>query len=201
MSDRDFVNKFLVLATINKPELSPSYQKPLREIKSLGVALPPLKYKYNPKKRVHKDASSNNDKVKLTLKSVRPPKLSLEHEFNVEETVLQVKEFIKEQEDTIKQLGQLKLLVKGKVLHDSTLLVDLPVKTENVLINVMVSKPVAEDEKDPEEISVTTPPPQKKQEIEVPWSVIKQVLVDTYPTSEEAANVFQRLQKGYDLTK
>lgn len=204
MSDRDFVNKFLVLATINKPELSPTHQKPLRQVDSLGVALPPLKYKYNPKKRVHKDDSSANNKVKLTLKSVRPPKFSIEHEFSVEETVLQVKEFIKNQEGTIKQLGQLKLLVKGKVLHNSTLLVDLPVKADNVLVNVMISNPVAEEERDPEDISVTeqtTTTPQKNQEIALPWNAIKQVLIDTYPTPEEATAVFERLQKGYDLTK
>lgn len=207
MSDRDFVNKFLVLATINKPELSPTYQKPLRQVDSLGVALPPLKYKYNPKKRVHKDDSPA--KVKLTLKSVRPPKFSIEHEFSVEETVLQVKEFIKSQEGTIKQLGQLKLLVKGKVLHNSTLLVDLPVKTDNVLVNVMISNPVAQEERDPDDISVTeqttikstTSPETKKQEVDLPWNAIKQVLIDTYQTPEEATTVFERLQKGYNLTK
>lgn len=206
MSDRDFVNKFLVLATINAPEYSSSYQKPLRQVDTLGVALPPLKYKYNPKRRgdTGVTTSSSSNKVKLTLKSVRPPKFSIEHEFNEEETILQVKEFIKEQEQTIKQLGQLKLLIKGKVLHDSTLLVDLPVKQDNVVVNVMISKPVVQEEMDPEDIPLEqtpiVPEPEPRQSI-IPWDDIKQVLKSKYPSEEESNKVLERLQKGWELAK
>lgn len=211
MSDRDFVNKFLVLATINPPQLSSSYQKPLKDVKTLGVALPPLKYKYNPQKRLGTGTTnaSNNSSgttIKLTLKSVRQPKFSIEHDFSMNQTVLQVKEFIQQHESTIKQLNQLKLLIKGKVLHDSTLLVDLPIKEQNgVIVNVMVSKPSIsekEEEQDPSDPSIDQILPNSTQQTTaVPWDVIEQVLIDTYPTKQEAVNVYKRLQRGWELTQ
>ena len=215
MSDRDFVNKFLVLATINPPELPSSYQKPLKDIETLGVALPPLKYKYNPQRRSTNDTATTNgssgapvETIRLTLKSVRQPKFSIEHDFAVNQTVLQVKEFIQQHESTVKQLGQLKLLIKGKVLHDSTLLVDLPVQNQpNVLVNVMISKPsFLEKEQEPRDPSVDQMLPgftqqQQQQVVTVPWDVIKQVLIDTYPTEEEAIKAYERLQRGWELTK
>lgn len=213
MSDRDFVNKFLVLATINPPQLSSSYQRPLKDVKTLGVALPPLKYKYMPQKRFGNDTTNNNTSIhsptatiKLTLKSVRQPKFSIEHDFNMNQTVLQVKEFIQQHESTIKQLNQLKLLIKGKVLHDSTLLVDLPVKEQdNVIVNVMISKPSVpekKEEQDPKDPSIDQMIPSSTQEATtVPWDVIEQVLVETYPTKQEAASVYERLKKGWKLTQ
>ncbi|KAK5959875.1 Mdy2p PWA37_002945 [Arxiozyma heterogenica] len=213
MSDCDFVNKFLVLATINPPQLSSSYQRPLKDVKTLGVALPPLKYKYNPQKRLGNDTATDSISdgnqpatVKLTLKSVRQPKFSIEHDFNVNQTVLQVKEFIQQHESTIKQLNQLKLLIKGKVLHDSTLLVDLPIKEQdNVIVNVMISKPLIPDKKeeqDPEDPSIDQIlPSSTQQKTAVPWDVIEQVLIDTYSTKQEATSVYERLKRGWDLTQ
>ncbi|CCH59663.1 hypothetical protein TBLA_0B08480 [Henningerozyma blattae CBS 6284] len=135
-SEAEFAQNFITLATLNKPTLSRDYKKPLSEVNQLGVALPPLKYRYRTR---NKNTSSSKSSVKLTLKSVRPPKFSIQQDFNSHDTVTEVKQFLVNSEK-VQQIGQLKLLLKGKVLHDSVSLSELDI-TEAV-INVMVSKPL-----------------------------------------------------------
>ncbi|CCK67836.1 Mdy2p KNAG_0A01470 [Huiozyma naganishii CBS 8797] len=197
MSDKDFVTKFLTLATINKPALGPDFQKPLSEVKTLGVALPPLKYKYDPK-RTH--GAAGNAAVNVTLKSVRAPKFSVASSFQPDETVRQMKQFLVEHEETLQQVEQLKLLLKGKVLHDSTLVRDLKAE-DNSVINVMVSKPtVVEQTATPDEAPEPAElPVDANKTVEIPWDKIESVLQSTFASPEDAASSLQRLKRGWEL--
>ncbi|CCF57151.1 hypothetical protein KAFR_0C01580 [Kazachstania africana CBS 2517] len=211
VSQREFVNKFLTLATLNEPIISSSYQKPLQDVTTLGVALPALKYKYNPKRtRTTQQAGAEqletSTPVSLTLKSIKAPRFAIEKEFVATDTILKVKNFLV-QEAKANNASEVKLLLKGKVLHDSSILLDL--KTEKAVITVMISAgtsaakkdsvPVAEAPADPEtpisEVSAVL--------THLPWHEIEALLTNTYKdkdTSEIRALV-ERLKKGWEMTK
>ncbi|GAV52806.1 hypothetical protein ZYGR_0AI00880 [Zygosaccharomyces rouxii] len=185
--EHEFVSKFLTLATLNQPVLPKDYKKPLHQVNSLGVALPALRYKYHAKKS-NKD---DNDKgLKLVLKNIRPPKFTLENEFGRNDTVRQVKEFLIS-EGKAQQLSQLKLLLKGKVLHDSGILSEL--LEDEATITVMISK--AEAVQQPEE------PTPVKEPLQIPWEAIENTLAREWNDSQQVELALQRLQRGWDLTK
>lgn len=210
--EREFVNKFLTLATLNEPALSSSFQKPLREVNALGVALPPLKYRYNHNraKRSAQDArgaDTDAGNVLLTLKSVRNPKFVLEQELPKSDTVLRAKELLVS-EGKAQQVGQLKLLLKGKVLHDNLLLSELGV--EKAVVNVMISAPkpgetvVAEEPVAPLPQEDEEPVQESIADVEnavVPWDDIETLLKTKLTRPSEANFVFDRLRRGWDLAK
>ncbi|GCE99948.1 hypothetical protein ZYGM_001954 [Zygosaccharomyces mellis] len=185
--EHEFVSKFLTLATLNQPVLPADYKKPLQQVNSLGVALPALKYKYHSKKTNR----HNNDKgLKLVLKNIKPPKFTLEHVFSCNDTVRQVKELLIS-EGKAQQSSQLKLLLKGKVLHDSGILSEL---LENeATITVMISKLEAVQ---PQEEPTTT-----RKILQVPWKAIENTLAQEWDDPQQAALALERLQRGWNLTK
>lgn len=197
-TEHEFVTKFLTLATLSQPVLAKDFNKPLQEVTSLGVALPALKYKYDPK-RVNKisgsGAASSSGSIKLTLKNVRPPKFSVEHEFSVNDTIHQVKQLLV-QENKIQQVKQLKLLLKGKVLHDKILLSDL--NTNEATLTVMVSKPVDKlSESDP----VVSPVEEVSQDIIIPWNDIEILLKSKLNNDQQASQALEKLKKGWGLSQ
>lgn len=133
----EFINNFITLGTLNTPALPAEYRKPLSEVTQLGVALPALKYRYRARKQVSADESSASKKIKLTLKSIRAPKFSIEQEFPAHETIGFVKQFLIE-EGKAQAIEQLKLLLKGKVLHNTVLLSDP--KLDGAVLTVMITK-------------------------------------------------------------
>ena len=209
VSERDFTTKFLTLASLNEPVLSANYQKPLKDVTTLGAALPALKYRYNPNraKRVHTTDSENENGVKLTLKSIRNPKFVISNSFNKNDTVLQVKEFILK-EEKVEQVEQLKLLLKGKVLHDNLLLLELG--TEDATINVMVSAPKPQTNPTTVPTTQSTPvvddePVQESisdlESIILPWNDIETLLQSKLKNAEEVNYTIDRLKKGWNLAK
>ena len=197
-TEHEFVTKFLTLATLSQPVLAKDFNKPLQEVTSLGVALPALKYKYDPK-RVNKIfgsvSASSSGSIKLTLKNVRPPKFSVEHEFSVNDTIHQVKQLLV-QENKIQQVKQLKLLLKGKVLHDKILLSDL--NTNEATLTVMVSKPVDKlSESDP----VVSPVEEVSQDIIIPWNDIEILLKSKLNNDQQASQALEKLKKGWGLSQ
>lgn len=122
-------------------------------------------------------------------------------EFDQSETIYQVKEFLIQKEDSIHETSQLKVLLKGKVLHDNILLSDL--KSDKVDLVVMVSKlenaasqgtsagDSANASIDAEEIAPRS--------VQVPWVKIEQLLKNEMADPQEATAVLQRLQRGWDL--
>ncbi|CCC69461.1 hypothetical protein NCAS_0C04710 [Naumovozyma castellii] len=210
-TEPDFISKFLTLATLNEPALSSNYEKPLQEISSIGVQLPPLKYRYDPTK-VKREATpgilntSSSTPIPLTLKSVRPPKFSLEHQFSSNDTIYQVKKYLVD-ESKAQSTTDLKLLLKGKVLHDSVPLVDLEV--ENPMINVMISKsssattspapiPVPKKAEKPLEKEESLHP---KPLMSLPWEDIESLLETKLQDKEHATQALQRLKRGWSLTE
>ena len=188
--EHEFVSKFLTLATLSQPVLPSDYKKPLLQVNTLGVALPALKYKYSPKKWL-KSANSQKS-LKLTLKNIRPPKFTLDHEFDPNDTVYQVKEYLIS-EGKAQEANQLKLLLKGKVLHDSELLSGL--NTDTAIITVMISRVNKPD------ISTQEPSIQTQYPMTLPWKAIESALSSELKDSQQVASALARLQKGWKMAK
>lgn len=184
------MTKYLTLATLNEPKYSPNYQKPLNEVQSIGVALPALKYKYDPT-RVAKRAVGSE--VELTLKSVRPPKFTLTEKFSGSATVFTVKQRIV-QEGHCRHVESIKLLLKGKVLHDNVVLADLGVS--DAAVTVMIAK-----EADEPVVAANNTTPPATEAASVPWDDIQALLKQKIRNGVEANAMFQQLQKGYELAK
>lgn len=201
--EQGFVSKFLTLATLSSPALPADYKLPLQQVSNLGVALPPLKYKYD-RQRSRNSASRaaiSDSPIILTLKSVRPPKFSLECQFSGKETVLQVKQRLV-QEGKAQDTENLKLLVKGKVLHDSELISGFT--SDTATINVMISKagPKSPPEATPapaaEAIKTSAAEPAATN---LPWNEIENILCSSFSDPTEAANAIDRLKRGWELAK
>lgn len=197
--EHEFISRFLTLATLSEPVLPADYRLPLEQVTNLGVALPALKYKYDPirarKSAANAGQNAKGNSVTLTLKSIRPPKFSVDYQFPRNDTVYQVKQQLVEA-GKAEQPEQLKLLLKGKVLHDSELLSDFVVETAT--ITVMLSKSVSA-----ESSSNATPVPDVPVEtnLQIPWKDIEKTLSSNLATPKEVANALDRLKRGWDLTK
>ncbi|SCU80799.1 LAFA_0C01222g1_1 [Lachancea sp. 'fantastica'] len=188
--EKDFINKFVALATLRQSALSSDSKKPLQDVTNLGVALPALRYKYN-HKRARKSAGADSV-VQLRLKSVRAPKFVHSKAFSATQTIYQVKRFLVEVEDSIVDSSQLKVLLKGKVLHDNMLVSDLKVEEADLVI--MVSKA----QQSP---PVTSQESTQLASVEVPWNKIKSLLHAEISDAAIAESVFERLQKGWQSTE
>lgn len=211
MSELDFVGKFLSLAALNEPKLASNYRKPLHEVTNLGVSLPPLRYKYDPSKSHSKSISKV---VEVTIKSIKAPKFVHSKSFESTDTVGQIKEFLVETESEIYTTGQIKLLLKGKVLHDTQLVSDL--NQDKISLVAMVSKaekpvetaplpkPAQEPEPELELMDVDMEDPQldlsSQTDIDLPWDKIRTVLESSLDAST-ASVALGRLQKGWELSK
>ncbi|QLG73723.1 hypothetical protein HG535_0F02340 [Zygotorulaspora mrakii] len=202
----EFVSKFLTLVSISEPVLTADYKLPLQHVTKLGVALPALKYRYDFKKS--RNSSRNNDAsggpaIALNLKSIRAPKFSIDQQFAGNDTVYQVKEYLVK-EGKAQQIQQFKLLVKGKVLHDSELVSDVASGGTNIV--VMISKPIV-DEGSPSSVSssslgekvATTEPIDI--DAEIPWNDIQSALKSSLNSEEAVAQAMDRLKRGYELAK
>lgn len=185
MSDREFASKFITLATLTPPVLADTYSRPSKEIDSVGVALPVLPYKYDPDQNYQKKPTY----VKLELKSVRPPKFNVEANFETTDTILAVKRFL-QSSGTVPADLQLKLLIKGKVLHDDVLLSDL--KTDHASITVMSSKIAAK------EVESSSPCVKQPSGTQLPWNDIEKVLLARFSTHAEAKEALAKLKKGWE---
>ncbi|KAM3165294.1 Ubiquitin-like domain-containing protein [Lachancea thermotolerans] len=202
LPEKEFISKFLSLVAQQPIVLKSDFKTPMENITNLGVALPPLKYKYDHKRLKRNGGNgSGTARIQLNLKSIRAPKFVYSQEFDQSETIYQVKEFLIQKEDSIHETSQLKVLLKGKVLHDNILLSDL--KSDKVDLVVMVSKlenaasqgtsagDSANASIDAKEIAPRS--------VQVPWVKIEQLLKNEMADPQEATAVLQRLQRGWDL--
>lgn len=126
----------------------------------------------------------------------------------------QIKEFLVETEPEIYTTGQIKLLLKGKVLHDTQLVSDL--NQDKISLVAMVSKaekpvetaplpkPAQEPEPELELMDVDMEDPQldlsSQTDIDLPWDKIRTVLESSLDAST-ASVALGRLQKGWELSK
>ena len=228
LPESDFISKFLTLATLSESSIPSNFQKPQDEITTLGVALPPLRYRYNPAKSRGKhhtvNAVSEPETINVTLKSIRHPKFILSQEFSSLDTVSHIKKFLLDT-DKIQEVGQVKLLLKGKVLHDNTLLSEL--NLGDTAVTVVISKPsgsggasgnvasvtpvvptpeVPEVPEVPMEVSkpeddIDMDEPEEVREIEMPWDAIESLLIQRFGNSDDVNVAMERLRKGWELAK
>ncbi|QHS76016.1 Mdy2p [Saccharomyces paradoxus] len=206
--EHEFVSKFLTLATLSEPKLPKSYIKPLKDVTNLGVPLPTLKYKYKQnhakKLKLQQDQQvQENAAVHLTLKKIQAPKFSIEHDFSPSDTILQIKQHLMNEEKA-SRLSEIKLLLKGKVLHDNLFLSDLKITSANSTITVMI-KPNPTISKESEAAKPTSSPAPTSatpQELVVPWDEIETLLKDNFKNDQSAVKqIMDRLQKGWSLAK
>lgn len=205
--EHEFVSKFLTLATLSDPKLPKSHIRPLKDIANLGVPLPTLKYKYK-QNHAKKLKLQQNDTVRLTLKKIQAPKFAIEHDFSPSDTILQLKQHLIN-EGKASHVSEIKLLLKGKVLHENLFLSDLKLDSANCTITVMIKpdptlaraseadKPVSAPS-----TSSSSASSSPEQEPAVPWDAIEALLNDKFKNNNPAAKqILDRLQKGWSLTK
>ncbi|SCU84516.1 LAMI_0C07778g1_1 [Lachancea mirantina] len=194
--EKEFITRFLSLATINPPLLASNYKKPLQAVETLGVALPPLRYKYDANKNKNSGNWSDGE-IHLSMKSIRPPKFALSRSFLGNNTIYQVKAFIVMQEEAVHDATQLKVLLKGKVLHDNLLLSDL--KVSEAQLTVLVAKPEPNAPNNKNETSSTMET--SKAKLMVPWKDIRSILLQKLEDETTAQEIFNRLQRGWEVTE
>ncbi|KOG98966.1 Mdy2p [Saccharomyces eubayanus] len=199
--EHEFVSKFLTLATLSDPKLPKSHIRPLKDIANLGVPLPTLKYKYK-QNHAKKLKLQENETVRLTLKKIQAPKFAIEHDFSPSDTILQLKQHLIN-EGKASHVSEIKLLLKGKVLHENLFLSDLKLDSANSTITVMI-KPDPALARTPEADKPVSAPSSSSPEQEpvVPWDAIEALLNDKFKNDKPAAKqIMNRLQKGWSLTK
>lgn len=202
VSEREFISKVLTLASLDTPQIPCDYHKPLQEVVKLGVPLPSLPHSFDYNK-LNMDKSYIGE-IEVNLKSIRPPKFNHSKYFSSNDTISQVKNFLCTTEPDL-SYAQIKLLLRGKVLHDSLLLRDL--KVNKVVLTVILSK--NDDTKhmnhsqsfNTDSDSKVDETLQTENNIELPWEEIKQLLFNYIKDSKHADSAFERLRKGWELTQ
>ncbi|SCV05148.1 LANO_0H01112g1_1 [Lachancea nothofagi CBS 11611] len=189
--EKEFITKFISLASLKTSELSAESKKPLHDVTNLGVALPALRYKYD-HKRAKRSALSGSASatIELRLKSIRAPKFSYSREFSTSQTIYQVKQYLVEAEESIVDSSQIKVLLKGKVLHENVLLSDL--RTTEADLVVMVSKL---------DTPAPIPQPARADTFQVPWTKIQALLQGEVADPKDASTMLERLKQGWHATE
>ena len=113
----------------------------------------------------------------------------------------QIKEFLLN-EKKVEQLGQLKLLLKGKVLHDNILLLELD-SSSDIVINVIISapKPITETTLDNGDNEPVQESIADLENVTLPWNDIETLLNSKLNNPEEVNFAMDRLKKGWNLAK
>lgn len=123
------------------------------KLESLGPTLPKIAYALPKSEQAEADSSE----VVLNVKSIRPPfKFSTQLSVSVSQTVYKVKSELAVSVPALKEAGvtaaNLKLMVKAKVLSDTTVFSSLASSGDELAITVMVSPPAPVTEKAPEPV-------------------------------------------------
>ncbi|CCH44931.1 Ubiquitin-like protein MDY2 [Wickerhamomyces ciferrii] len=212
-SEKEFASNYLTLLSISDSNivLEDSYKKDLKEIKTLGIKLPNLP---NPKKSNDRDLISNGSQdgklVNVTFKSIKPPRFNINSKINSNITIFKIKSDLIKSQNELRELdpSQLKFLVKGKVIQDSSLLSSILGTDEEITFTVMINKsntptPIpSSGSNDNDNINDDEPEisniDQIKPEIQIPWNDIGELLKSK---GLDSTVVISRLQKGWELTK
>lgn len=171
-----------------------SYNK----LASLGPTLPEIKAPFP-----QFDEAATGGAVKITFKSIKPP-----YKFSTEvEKVPLSNSIYKIKSDLIESLPELKLaaveptdlkfMIKGKVIQDSSILSAVPNLTENVSFMVMVSAPKPKEQTPaPAELDdiVSVPDATKAVVSQLTWKKIHDLLKQDL--GDQADGVFEKLQKA-----
>lgn len=198
-SEKDFVSTYLTLLSLSDtPNKFPDdFKKDIREVKGLGVKLPNLPVQMKSKTTIDSPISVHT----CIFKSIKPPKFNVSLEVKSTETIYQVKSQLS------KEIGlgnlepsNIKLLLKGKVISDASLVHEIASESgEDIKFTAIVSSVEATQTSTPSSQSQSGPPPQSNDEsLQLPWADIKGVLESNGIDSSFA---IARLQKGWELAK
>lgn len=143
--ERQFVSSFMQLISLSNEQSNEYFNSTsdYYKLTSLGPTLPPVEYE------LPKGGTVEDKKINLTLKSIKPPfKFSTELKgVSSSETIFRVKSLLIESLELLHKdnvdASNIKFLVKGKVIQDSSKLSSLPNYEEGVSFMCMVSPPAA----------------------------------------------------------
>lgn len=146
MSDKQFFTSYAQLIALqpNAPPETFYSTEDYHKLKSLGPSLPQVPSGF-PKASA---SSAQGETSKITFKSIKPPyKFNSTLEIPLDLTVFNIKSQLAESVQILKDAGisasDLKLMLKAKVLTDSTQISSVAKPNEELAITVMVSAPTS----------------------------------------------------------
>ncbi|QWW25286.1 hypothetical protein CA7LBN_004168 [Candidozyma auris] len=205
MSDKQFFTTYaqLIRLSTDAPQSSFYSTEDYHKLKSLGPSLPKVPAAF-PKKS---NGDAAGEKTKLNFKSIKPPfKFSTSLEAPLSSTVFNIKGELVEAVAALRDAGvtasNLKMMVKAKVLSDTTQIGSVAKANEELSITVMVSPPqtapTPATEKREEEPTSTEDPEEAALDpmvTEATWTKIGSLLsLDIGPErAQKAVNQFKTL--------
>lgn len=211
--ERQFVSNILTLLSVSDAEkvIDDDYRKDLNELERLGVNLPKLPNAKKPLNKLEQTGagegsdsglqnsieSSNFSKlIKVGVKSIKPPRFNTEIECPIKNTIHEVKQQLIESKSLAGlQPTEIKLLLKGKVISDSTLLGSLITDELDIKFTAMINKSaVSEPAATAEQTSVSETPTISSTSI--PWEDILKLLQEK--NVSDPAEVIERFKKGWN---
>ncbi|CAI8509496.1 unnamed protein product [Hanseniaspora opuntiae] len=199
LSESEFIENLLSLASIHPLKLDDNYAKSQAQLENLGPALKPFSYSFTKTETPSVEATTNvNDLTKtIILKSLKP-KAVLKVKASDFETVQDIKDYL--DKTGLPGQYQFKLLNKGKVLLDYVLVKDAisEVNEDEVTFNVM-SKAKPDDLIEKEAVETKDKPQvaEEKPEIVIPWNEFNAILEAKYG-SQESEKIIKKLQKVWN---
>lgn len=199
LSESEFIENLLSLASIHPLKLDDNYTKSQAQLTSLGPALKPFSYTFTKTELPTAETTTKvNDLTKtIILKSLKP-KAVLKVKSDDFETVQDIKDYL--DKTGLPGQYQFKLLNKGKVLLDYVLVKDAlsEINEDEVTFNVM-SKTKPDDliEKEVVETKKEQPVVEEKPEVVIPWNEFYTILESKYG-SQESEKIIKKLQNGWN---
>ncbi|KAH3674727.1 hypothetical protein WICMUC_003077 [Wickerhamomyces mucosus] len=195
----EFVSNFLAL--LSTPIIQSDYKKDLKDVIKLNPLLPKLPNNKNP---INKSLSIDNKEsinfINVNFKSIKSPKFNINAKINSNDTIYKIKSQLLKNNELIKfdieQINQLKFLIKGKVIQDSTIInsiIDPQIKDVNDEIVIKFTVLVSPRDETIDDIE----PESNIVEIDQDWEFIAKILLENGIDSGK----LKRLQKGWELTK
>lgn len=210
-NEREFASKFLQLLGLSADAKSDQFYSTAdyHKLSSLGPTLPKIQVPL-PKGESSQDNTTENV-AEVSLKSIKPPfKFSTQlTNVPVSHTVYKVKSDLIESLPLLKDAHikptHLKLLVKGKVIPDTSSLTSLVNEDKTISFMCMVSQPTTEADitADPtdDKIDEVTPASVKSDTLVVSedtWSKIYRVLVEDLGSEALANQALTKLKSGFN---
>ncbi|ODQ77093.1 hypothetical protein BABINDRAFT_163826 [Babjeviella inositovora NRRL Y-12698] len=205
-AESQFISPFLQLLSLSgQPSIyTDTFQQDLSKIQSLGPSLPKLS---TDAKKPKLSKSTEDDKVvNLTIKSIKPPKFNQIISASTSTTIYTIKEqLIAEAEELAgTQVEQLKFLIKGKVIADSTVLDALATDTNKLSFMCMIGKPTTGLVPAAETVAHEEPELIVEETVtsltEDQWMAIHATVLKSYSVNQADAVVL-RLKLGWELAK
>lgn len=212
--EKQFVSTFLQLINLSADAPSNTFLSTddYNKLESLGPSLPKIKASLP---KGGEDDQASNKAVTLNFKSIKPPyKFSTQlSDVPLTHSIYKVKtdliDSVSNLKDTNVSTTDLKLMIKGKVIQDSTILSSVPSVTDGLTFMVMVSTPISNSQpeastpvKEPskdldDSVSVPNPDEGKLEISPSTWNKLHQVLLNDLPSKVLADKAFHKLQNNW----